>query len=102
MSRKRNNLFQSVEINDKFISTIQESIHNNLENNKPFIHGRLSPFKDIAIEKGRKSPFDENGIYRNSPSAEFVKEKDGSHPFDENGRYKFIKKNSSDKMNISN
>ena len=102
MSNKRSFSSHSSENNNRFIKIIQENINNNLEKSKPFIHGRLSPFRDVALEKGRESPFNENGLYENNKKNiidDSVHEKNIN---DENINNKNNKKNPYNEMDICN
>ena len=48
---------------DNFTNYIKYLKLNKDEPDKKFNHSRNSPFRDLALESGRTSPFDENGDY---------------------------------------
>lgn len=102
MNNKRSFSPKSANNNDRFIKIIQENMNNNLETSKPFIHGRLSPFRDVALEKGRESPFNENGLYENNKKNIIDDSVHEKNIGDENIINKCSKKNPCNEMNISN
>ena len=59
--RKRNmNTFKPIDDFTNFIKYLKTKNH---EPEKKFNHSSNSPFRDLALESGRTSPFDKNGDY---------------------------------------
>ena len=64
LSKKRKyNTFMPISNNDPFINKIIEEMNKENVVIQPFVHDRRSPFIDVALNKGRVSPFDENGVF---------------------------------------
>lgn len=61
--QKTENSFIVISSTEYFIDRIKYEISCINNENKPFVHGRTSPFIDVAKQNGRESPFDDNGLF---------------------------------------
>ena len=63
MNKRKRNMDTSFKPVDNFTNYIKYLKLNKDEPDKKFNHSRNSPFRDLALESGRTSPFDKNGDY---------------------------------------
>ena len=63
MNKRKRNMDTSFQPIDNFTNYIEYLKRENHKPEKKFNHSRNSPFRDLALESGRTSPFDENGDY---------------------------------------
>ena len=63
MNKRKRNMDTSFQPIDNFTNYIKYLKTENHKPEKKFNHSSKSPFRDIALENGRASPFDENGDY---------------------------------------
>lgn len=61
--QKTENSFKTISTTEYFMDKIKNEMKSINNEHKPFVHGRNSPFMDIAKQNGRVSPFDNNGIF---------------------------------------
>ena len=64
LSKKRKyNTFMPIPNNEPLFNKIVQEMNKENVIIQPFIHDKRSPFIDVALQKGRVSPFDENGVF---------------------------------------